>query len=106
MGHHYKIRYTIECGDFSEEDAKEYGVGLTDNIIIISCLESPDGSYSQYHVSMMGETQKPMDLLYLWKAWGMFTAMLKDAPLPPDRKRIAEKSFKMIQKFILANRSN
>lgn len=63
----YLIKYNWECGNYSVEDAGEGG--LTQDLIIISCITNPDGSYSQNHISINGETELPLTTPEEIKAW-------------------------------------
>lgn len=92
-GHDYKLKYDIDlkAGHFTSEDLKKSGKGGTDGLIIISCIEAEDGSYSQSHFSKDGATDESMDTAKEQKAWLMMgMALLNRDDLHPDFREAIE----------------
>lgn len=86
-GHDYKLKYnlTTEVGHFQPEELKAKGVGGTDGLIVISCIEAENGSYSQTHFSVDGNNNgKDMPSIKEFKAWSLMgAALLKRKDLDP-----------------------
>jgi hypothetical protein len=74
MEHDYKLKYDFnsEVGHFKAADIKAEGKGGTDGLVLISCIEAEDGSYSQTFVSKDGNDDgNEMSTEKLAKAWLM-----------------------------------
>jgi hypothetical protein len=92
-GHDYKLQYDVDmkAGHYTAEELKASGKGGTDGLIIISCIEPEDGSYSQNHFSKDGATDKSMTTAQEQKAWLMMgMALLRRTDLRPDFRAAIE----------------
>lgn len=79
-GHDYKLEYDVrfKAGHFTAEDLRARGMGGTDGLIFISCIEHEDGSYSQTFESVDGATNDPMETDKLAKAWLLLGGALQN----------------------------
>lgn len=95
--HLYPIRYTVQFGDFLKEDIAD-DQGLTHSLIIVSCIEQHDGSYSQTWHTYDGKTQKSMKHDDVFKAWILMAPSLaiKDdlSPIKRDFVRTVFETFR------------
>lgn len=73
----YFIRYRIEAGRFSKEEAIGDNDGLTQDLVYISCITNPDGSYSQIWNATNGETGEPLHHADVFKAWILMASSLR-----------------------------
>lgn len=73
----YLIRYKIEVGRYGREDIGEKE-GATQDLITISCITHPDGSYSQVWNAVNGQTGEALDNKDVFKAWIMMCPSLRD----------------------------
>ena len=98
----YFIRYRLDIGRFDPSDAKE-DEGLTQDLILISCITQPDGGYSQLWHGINGATGNPMHSLDVFKAWILMAASLRDKEdLPPAERSFVKTVFETWRKVMLA----
>lgn len=75
----YSIKFTIEYGNFARDAVKDIPhAGLTQDLLMISCITQPNGSYTQNWATYDGLTQKPLPHDDVFKAWIMMAAKLRE----------------------------
>ena len=101
----YKVRYRVETGEFSKEDAGPED-GLTHALLLVSCLFPPDGSYSQLLLSLDGRTNDDMTTHDIFKAWILLapTLLRREDELTPLQKQILTDAFEVWRQHILNSR--
>lgn len=94
----YKIRYTFKAdsGQFTVNDITDEG--LADDLLLVSILTPPDGSYSQAIVSHKGNENRSLTQKEIFKAWLMMGVSLHDqGELEGWQKQFAEMHTSMIR---------
>jgi len=98
----YRMRYLIECGEFTKADRPTEEYGLTDSLLLMSVLHYPDGSSSHAIASRDGRTQKPFSANETFKAWSILTCRLANDPeLGEGRRTLCALVFEIIRSVIL-----
>lgn len=84
----HPIHYTIMFGNFTKDDIIiPQEEGLTDKLVLISCINHPDGSYSQTWVGYDGETKESRSSNDVFKAWILMAeSLLRKDDLPEGRR--------------------
>jgi len=89
----YLIRYRIDHGRYGKDDAGE-GDGLTQDLIVVSCITHPNGAYSQVWYGVDGENGGPLDHRDVFKAWILIAAELRNKPdLSPAQREFLNQMF-------------
>lgn len=97
----YLIRYRIETGRFGKHDAGNTE-GLTQDLIYVSCITHPDGSYSQLWHAMNGATGKPLHHDDVFKAWILMASSLREkADLSPGKREFLDSVFETWRSIML-----
>lgn len=97
----YFIRYRIETGRFGKEDAGEND-GLTQDLIYVSCITHPDGSYSQLWHAMNGATGEPLHHADVFKAWILMASSLREkGDLSPIKREFLDEVFETWRAIML-----
>ena len=97
----YFIRYNSEVGRFGKEDHQDKG--LTQDLIFVSCITNPDGSYSQDWVAIDGQRDAPLAHDQVFKAWALMANNLMTKPdIRPEFAKICEEAFTAFRKFMLS----
>jgi hypothetical protein len=108
MNHPYRIRYSVEPGQFSEADTDTEKFGLTDAIVIASIIrgEQPfEGQKSIATVSMDGYTGKDIPDRELFQVFSSMASILMESPNVTEwMKEIARKAFNDTREKILEGR--
>ncbi len=103
--HDYKLKYdlTFKAGHFKAEDLRAKGKGGTDALILISCIEHEDGSYSQGWQSYDGNRgATPMSTAQEFKAWNMMGAsLLERTDLKSYQRHSLEVAIEVVRKYLL-----
>lgn len=98
----YRLAYNVEvkAGNYKKGDEPE-GWGLTDGIVVLSCLEDESGCYSMKPFSMDGQTNKPMSDERVFKAWLTLAASLSQSEeLGPGRRTFAASVIEAVREGI------
>ncbi len=101
MPHDYKLSYDLHfnAGHFDGQAEKEKGRGATDALLVVSCIEHEEGSYSQMHFSVDGATNGQMTTGQEAKAWSLLgAALLERSDLAPTWRAAMESSLDIIRK--------
>ena len=103
MSDRYKVKYTVEPGDFPKELAdKDPSIGLADYILLASVLYGEDGSSSTLFLTRDGRTGEAMTDEDKFKIWILLGDELSEsASLPESSRELAGRPFRLVQKGIL-----
>ena len=97
----YFIRYRIESGRFGKQDAGN-NEGLTQDLIFVSCITHPDGSYSQLWHAMNGATGDVLHHDDVFKAWILLASSLRGkVDLSPDKRAFLDNVFETWRSVML-----
>lgn len=89
----YFIRYRIEEGRYGKEDAAD-NEGLTQDLVLISCITQPSGGYSQTWRAVNGATGKPLHHQDVFKAWILMASSLREKEdLHPETREFLNEVF-------------
>jgi hypothetical protein len=101
----YSLKYKldIEAGEFCKHDIKDADKeGLTDALVVVSCLFPPDGSFSQLFHGMDGRTGKitVLDDETMFKVWVLMGKTLStrgsNSPLSENDKKLLAFPYKLV----------
>jgi hypothetical protein len=106
MSHVYKVRYSLEPGQFSKDDLKDSGG--CDQILLCSYVESSDGSGSYAWLSSNGELpHQEMDADRQMKCLMVLVNQLsEDENLKPSQRRFLEAVFESYRAGVLSSREH
>ena len=97
----YFIRYMIETGRFGKQDAAG-DQGLTQDLIVVSCITHSDGSYSQLWHAINGATAEQLDHDSVFNAWILMASSLREKDdLSPERRDFLDTVFEAWRSIIL-----
>lgn len=100
--HKYKIKYTIERGEFTPEDIKNQDAGLSDSVLFCSVVLPEDGSRSEQFVSYDGATTEGWTADDMFKSWvGLAYGLSKDPRLGDPRRALCKEVFELVRGAIL-----
>ena len=101
MEHVYKLAFDLKTkhGKFKAGDIKKAWRGGTDGLVVISCIEAEDGSYSQTHSSYDGNAAgKSMSTTKEYKAWLLMgAALLRRQDLSEVQKYILSANMELVR---------
>jgi hypothetical protein len=100
----YSLKYKLdmEAGDFCKHDVKDPKEGLTDALIIMSCLFPADGGFSQLFHSFDGRSGKlkPLTDEQLFKVWVLMGKTLsgseRDNVLSENDRKLLSFPYKLV----------
>jgi hypothetical protein len=101
----YSLKYKLdmEAGDFCKHDIKDANKeGLTDALVVVSCLFPPDGSFSQLFHGFDGRSGKlePLSDEVLFKVWVLMGKTLsgskRDNVLSENDKKLLSFPYKLV----------
>lgn len=99
----YKLRYTIEPGEFAKDDYK-LNQGLCDAMLFASVVKGEDGSTSTVWVSRDGDgCMKPSQIMNHWALLAKDLSHYKG--LTEEAKSVCNAAFEAIRALVLKGRS-
>ncbi len=95
---HLKYDLSWKAGVFKPDEIQAEGSGGTDRLIVISCIEHENGSYSQVFYGVDGFTDEPPSAKHCFKAWNMMGAQVAEMEGLEDwQKETIEKSIQAVR---------
>lgn len=100
----YSLKYKLDmqAGEFCKHDVKSPKEGLTDALVVVSCLFPPDGSFSQMFHGWDGQSGeiKPLSDEVLFKVWVLMGKTLssstRDNILSENDKKLLSFPYKLV----------